>query len=256
MGGFAIQCKSDPEGEPACISSEDFVNLADSGALSWPSLYASDIDDRSKADWVIKSIALMQISWFVAQIFGRAVEHLPITTLELFTLGIVICAAVTYAAWWKKPFDVRMPLIVEIESRWLGSIVTLQRIRLIAGIDGVMPGEFNQHVYNFVYVPTIGLAFVAVHLLGWQFYFTTTTELWLWRASSLGCAAIPITLMALATIMLRAKKSKLLVVIAGPLCTLYALCMYMFVEMFAGLRAAPADVYRTPQWSQYLPSFG
>jgi hypothetical protein len=32
--------------------------------------------------------------------------------------------------------------------------------------------------------------------------------------------------------------------------------IYMFIEMFISLRAAPASVYQTPQWSQYFPSFG
>jgi hypothetical protein len=41
------------------------------------------------------------------------------------------------------------------------------------------------------------------------------------------------------------------------LCAPYVLCRtFMFVEMFVGLRAVPAGIYKTPQWSQYLPSIG
>lgn len=32
--------------------------------------------------------------------------------------------------------------------------------------------------------------------------------------------------------------------------------LYMFIEMFVGLRSVPVSVYQTPQWSQYFPSLG
>ncbi|KAF2181756.1 hypothetical protein K469DRAFT_518305, partial [Zopfia rhizophila CBS 207.26] len=75
-----------------------------------PTIDGSDIDDKSKATWLTKSIALVQVVWFIAQIFGHAIQQLPVTTLELFTLSIVFCAAITRVSWWKKPFEVRKPI--------------------------------------------------------------------------------------------------------------------------------------------------
>jgi len=94
MGGFVLQCNLEDEASPICVESETFVELIDSDVLDWPSMSDSEIDDRSKADWVIKTIALAQGLWFVTQVIGRAIQGLPITTLELFTLNVVVGAAV------------------------------------------------------------------------------------------------------------------------------------------------------------------
>jgi hypothetical protein len=98
MGGLAVQCTSNPEGVSTYVIPGQLVNALKSGSLDWPTIHDADTDDRSKADWIIKCIALMQIIWFVARILCRAIQKLPVTTLELFTLGIVVCTIIAYAA--------------------------------------------------------------------------------------------------------------------------------------------------------------
>jgi len=255
MGGFVIQCKSDPEGQPVRIAANDFADLVASGSLSWPKLCVSDIDDRSKADWVIKFIALFQIIWFIAQLVGRAVEGLPVTTLELFTLGTVICATFTYCACLKKPFDVRTTLVVQSETILPASISTISRVGFSEG-----PMPVHQPWWLRMLQILIAFAFGGMHLLGWRFYFTTTLELWMWRASSLGCLVLPLIMFSIGYLDLRkrSRKMKMVVDFAWQMFFIpYALCrLYMFIEMFVGLRAVPVGVYQTPQWSQYFPSFG
>ena len=48
-------------------------------------------------------------SWVVAQIIGRAVASLPITTLDITTVAHVACPLITHLTWWYKP---RGPQIV------------------------------------------------------------------------------------------------------------------------------------------------
>ncbi|ESK80846.1 hypothetical protein Moror_15433, partial [Moniliophthora roreri MCA 2997] len=44
-----------------------------------------EIKDRSHADFIAKSIALIQTTWFILQVAARAAEHLAITELEIIT---------------------------------------------------------------------------------------------------------------------------------------------------------------------------
>jgi hypothetical protein len=80
---------------------------------SW-GLSIEDIRDKSKTDSLAKFIALVQVSWFVAQCIIRAAHALPISQLESMTLGYVPLFIVTYFFWWNKPQDIRSPSIVEL----------------------------------------------------------------------------------------------------------------------------------------------
>ncbi|KAF8659470.1 hypothetical protein AX16_001837 [Volvariella volvacea WC 439] len=49
----------------------------------------------------------------------------------------------------------------------------------------------GQHRLAYLYGSVIGVFFGGIHLIGWNFTFSTTTELWLWRSSSLVLTVIP-----------------------------------------------------------------
>ncbi|KAF8648131.1 hypothetical protein AX16_006381 [Volvariella volvacea WC 439] len=49
----------------------------------------------------------------------------------------------------------------------------------------------NQHQIAYLCASVIGVTFGGIHLIGWHFLFPTTTELWLWRASSLVLTVAP-----------------------------------------------------------------
>ncbi|KAG6915430.1 hypothetical protein DXG01_011491 [Tephrocybe rancida] len=84
-----------------------------------------EIKDRSKGDILSKAIILLQISWFILQVLARAIQHLPITALEIATLAFATLNFVTYFCWWSKPYDVQFPIIIRAShstSRNTGSI--------------------------------------------------------------------------------------------------------------------------------------
>lgn len=79
--------------------------------------------------------------------------------------------------------------------------------------------------------------------------------MWLWRVSSIACTVLP--LLVLAVNFDKSGTFEEWKVFWGVLVGLYSLFrLYMFIEMFAALRAMPADAYKSPQWSQYFPGFG
>lgn len=77
-------------------------------------LSEENVRDKSKADGIAKLLALMQVSWFVAQCIMRAAHNLPISQIEAMTLGYIPVFFVCYCFWWNKPKDIRSPSIVEL----------------------------------------------------------------------------------------------------------------------------------------------
>ena len=226
----------------------DIVRLIQEDAIEIPTIEENDIDDRSKANWVTKSIALIQVSWFLLQLLARAIQGLTVTTLELYTLSIVVCAVVIYAYYWHRPFDVQRPVVLqakvteyswpqELEDQRIHSTTITQKD--LSSMDVcVMLGVF--------------VAFSVCHVLGWNFVFASSEERLLWRIGSILCLVLPFTVILLDT-----KLGHLCRRLGWPGFALYALArIALFVEMLTGLRSVPADVYQTPEWSDYLPSFG
>jgi hypothetical protein len=246
MGGFVVQNESSANDEPHRVRTETLLKLFQEEKLPWPTLSDAEINDRSKADWIVKSLAILQSLWFTTQLIGRWAQGLAVTTLELFTLGIVICAIITYSLSWEKPFDVQVPVVLITKDSILKED-RIDRLELSDTLDIEIP------FLHKIGLLAVCLGFGAIHVGGWNFHFPSMTEQLLWRISSVACVSLPSTILLIIFYHSRIIEDKILF---GCL-FLYALFrIYMFIEMFISLRAVPASVYQTPQWSQYFPSFG
>ena len=89
-----------------------FSELLSEKKIEFPNVTMEEIEDRSKADGLSKTIALGQTLWFVAQCIARRAEHLDLTLVELLTLSLATLNGVMYFLWWNKPMDVRRPIRV------------------------------------------------------------------------------------------------------------------------------------------------
>ncbi|ESK83592.1 hypothetical protein Moror_12062 [Moniliophthora roreri MCA 2997] len=78
-----------------------------------------EIKDRSHADFIAKSIALIQTTWFILQVAAHAAEHLAVTELEIITVGFALLNFGTYVFWWNKPLRVRFPVQVTWQQQEL-----------------------------------------------------------------------------------------------------------------------------------------
>ena len=70
------------------------------------------INDKNKSDSLARSIAIGQVLWFSITCLGRAIYHLPITTLELTTVDFILITLGTAFLWYHKPQDVMRPMIL------------------------------------------------------------------------------------------------------------------------------------------------
>ncbi|KAK0475636.1 hypothetical protein EDD18DRAFT_194519 [Armillaria luteobubalina] len=75
------------------------------------------IEDRSKGDALSKTISILQLSWFIVQCIARALQHLPITLLEMSTLAFTGLSILMYSLWWYKPFNVKYQISLD-GSEW------------------------------------------------------------------------------------------------------------------------------------------
>ncbi|KAH9872622.1 hypothetical protein J1614_005015, partial [Plenodomus biglobosus] len=246
MGGVVLKDVSETDTPAVRLATRSLIKLLKEDKLT------SDIDDRSKSDWLVKSIAFAQILWFLVQITGRAVNRMSVTTLELFTLANVCCGTIIYAAWWKKPFDIRTPVILRVERLREEVVAVANRVPLTGDErEGGLTGKNSFAVF----IMTSGLL-GGLHILGWDFYFSSQLERWLWRVSSVTCTLVMVTWcigQRIISITEDSEVSRFDMISAA----VYALArLYMFVEMFLGLRSVPRDVYQTVQWSQYFPAWG
>jgi hypothetical protein len=236
MGGFqrhhprghAPPCQegtSCEEGKPNPITAYALVNCcvgSDHDPLPSLHLDRDEIEDKSKADWFLKSIAIMQISWLLLSVIVRAAAHLPITQLEICTSAFGLLAIATYMANWSKPKDIGTPMRFRIVDdtyqceawKYYGEPFMRRLYRPSesgkADVDGgaEKPPPCYRIKNDFVrlegFIPpmTITMAistaiFGGLHCLAWNFAFPTSTEMMIWMVASVLSATIPLaTLLA------------------------------------------------------------
>lgn len=92
--------------------------LAKCGHL--PLISKNDILDKSKTDEIAKLLACVQALWMLTQVVGRLILRLPVTLLEVTTIGHGLCAIILYMLWWNKPRFIQEP--TRIEGEWMRPI--------------------------------------------------------------------------------------------------------------------------------------
>jgi hypothetical protein len=118
MGGFAVEVDplvfpTDPSRKipnRLTLTTRGVLLLAECGHA--PNVSRAFISDKSKAHPVAKLLVCFQALWCLAEYTGRVASHLPITLLEINTLGHALCALIIYLFWWRKPLDVKEPLVI------------------------------------------------------------------------------------------------------------------------------------------------
>ncbi|KAI9508227.1 hypothetical protein F5148DRAFT_1284313 [Russula earlei] len=86
---------------------EQLESYSLTGNGDFPRIAKEEIEDRSKGDFISKSLVILQSGWFVTQIIARALQDLPITELELVTVAFATLNFVMYLLWWDKPLNVQ-----------------------------------------------------------------------------------------------------------------------------------------------------
>lgn len=173
-----------PTSEPSPVEALHVGNHGSVVELPWVS--KEDMASRGKADVFLKGIACVQIGWVLMQYIARRAQSLTTSSLEALTVAYVVCALFSYAAWWKKPYDLESPLTVAVPpGHEITSLFADAPSAIPMNDDPDLPLVHNV-LWTYILPCTAAvLAFSVLHFLAWNDYFDTLTEEWLWRASSI-----------------------------------------------------------------------
>jgi hypothetical protein len=104
------------------LEAKELEELSEAGKIEWPTITEEEIADRSKGDYLSKTIVLFQTTWFIIQCIARGAYGLAVTELEVVTLAFSVLTGVIYYLWWDKPLDVRCSIPVHFLEHRLGKI--------------------------------------------------------------------------------------------------------------------------------------
>jgi hypothetical protein len=219
MGGFLLKT---PNWPVFPVDAKQIHYLLSKGyiTLPWEHLKAS-IDDKNKADGLVRLITIIQTVWFSISSLARVAQQLVLTTLELTTLGFIFCTLPTSFCWFYKPCDVGDAIVLDCDTpiaeiliragedarnpyfktpldfvsreEWSWSLYwscwtnTLKRMGIRFSTQGRPMNRIPNDFWPICSQWTLFTFFIfsmiygAVFLGGWNFHFATTTELYLWR---------------------------------------------------------------------------
>ena len=302
MGGFHLfERSSEKMGDVQMISQEDddplhpllASDLAHDDVYSFTMPTEAEIKDRGKSDWLAKSLVLLQTSWFVMQCIARAIEHLPVTHLEIVTLAYASMNFVIYIFWWNKPLNVNLPVRVFRKSEPAGPrvreatteareltwkaiskgldiifdfIVGSQDRNIDLSREDKVPRFWanttgGEQVIADVIVLGVGVCFGAIHCTAWFFSFPTRTELLTWRISSVVITAVPIYIPSVLLLagQLQKMDSQKFAETVGYFGALSGGVLYIIaravtlVLAFTSLRDLPPGAYEAVHWTTFVP---
>ena len=284
MGGFVITIPdekgSNKNGDVTFpLNTKQLLWLIQNRYIDPTSVPVEDIEDKSKTNDLAKYIAILQTLWFSFQFIGRIAQSLPITTLEVSTVGYVTCMLPCMFFWWSKPYDVSVPTVLDIPHCWSPTVrkklqelsqtrgysfwrtrnlVEYPRVLNFVIMDDHWIGERRNDKYpNWIAAISTGLVFGGIHCAAWNFQFPTEVEKWLWRASSLVLIYVPLFgIWGYWWRKGRPDRAKSHAFWLSFFNVFYAIVRtYLMVEYFIAFRAMQAGTYDTINWLLYLPNF-
>jgi hypothetical protein len=105
MGGFVLQNGTE---RTVLRTRDDLRRLRDERTIDL-TITEGEINDKSKADGLAKTLLILQLSWFVIQVSARHANHLAITLLEIDTLAMAAMSFPVLFFWWDKPMAPQYP---------------------------------------------------------------------------------------------------------------------------------------------------
>lgn len=138
MGGFVLSTNGRPVQAIGCDNNgfiKDLPTLIVENHINAPTTTEAELHDRSKGDFISKTVIVLQTTWFIAQCIARWSIHLPVTQLEVVTLGFAVLNGITYALWWDKPQTVGVHIYLEWKSESIETDVLTEKGKQAARAD-------------------------------------------------------------------------------------------------------------------------
>ncbi|KAE9382077.1 hypothetical protein N431DRAFT_425588 [Stipitochalara longipes BDJ] len=233
-GGVTLQSQS-------LTKDNEFFDRARLGIISFHQFpQNSQIDARSKSDWLSKMIAICQALWFASNIASRLVARYEISLLEGLTTAYVFCGLVMFVSWYQCPQDIKEKFDLQTQGDQTTNASGEKRM-------GGMK-ELSTTIFFLVAVFFLAI-FTGIHLAAWNYLFASAAETWIWRILS-----IATFILGLGYLILGAFEDYFPKIDNG---LAVVVLVYAFVRLgvtglaFAAFRHAPAGIYLTTRWPAY-----
>ncbi|KAJ7204978.1 hypothetical protein GGX14DRAFT_645527 [Mycena pura] len=235
------------------------------------------IKNKSKGDALSKGVALLQGLWFVVQCLARAVQHLPVTELEIATLAFAVLSVFTWVLWWEKPLDVQDPIAIgsaedvpEVQPPVLswgdrfGGLLGDPYFHYTPVLSNSVPsfwsisdtddvhGKYTAKAVLAQFI--VGSVFGAIHCTAWNASFPSSEEMWMWRSCAVLVTVIPLLIILVIVVGIYGITDILDEVIMPLHLLLYIIArLFLIVLPFTTLRALPPGAFVDVDWSIYIP---
>jgi hypothetical protein len=253
-----------------------------------PEMATAEIHDKSKSDFFVKAVAVIQIFWVFVQVIVRSAKGLAVSQLELVVTAFSVCAILTYICLIPKPQGVRVPVEVEVKPHDLKVVIkkldTSFYLRQLF-IPGFRRKKVRQYTLKWIPNDTLhlfnskvilsyavgfslgGVIFGAIHIAGWNLEFPTQIDQQPWRISSvLMTTLMPFCVLRLFLGSLYPKgkfsiwkfsKRVIPVQALALVCGLvyFAARLVILVEIFRTLAYLPPDAFIST-WASNIPHVG
>ena len=77
---------------------------------------------QEQGRWLGEGLLVWQVLWFCINCGTRLAQRLPLSLLEVSTIAHGASTLLTYCFWWKKPFNVREPILINCKTEEEASI--------------------------------------------------------------------------------------------------------------------------------------
>ncbi|KAF2653592.1 hypothetical protein K491DRAFT_509445 [Lophiostoma macrostomum CBS 122681] len=213
MGGISVPSR---EGRNAYVTVQGEFFVLDTHQaprlLAMNHFTREEVLDKSKADYFIRVLWMIQILRLVIELIARAAYHLPITQLEIIAGSFAALSFLTVLVQIKKPQDIGKPIILKGELFQTGGLLPTSiysvylRREIKATHDaqewstGRIPNDNFRATQPFrnLFSAMLSLSTVAfgvIHLVAWDFEFPSVTEKWVWRICALASALLPLLIL-------------------------------------------------------------
>ena len=223
------------------IKPDEFFDRARSGNILFHQLpQNSQIDARSKSDWLSKLIAICQALWFVSNTASRLVAGYEISLLEDLTTAYVFCGLIMFISWYQCPQDVKEKFDLQIHGNQTTDAGGEKRVK---GLK-----RMSETIILLMFTFFLAI-FTGIHLAAWNYPFASGAEAWIWRVLSI--ATFILGLISLVMVLFEENINS--AVYFG----IVTLIVYVFVRLgvttlaFIAFRHAPAGIYLMTSWSAY-----
>lgn len=188
----------------------------------------SELDDKSKSDIVGKAITCLQAGKSLVLIIGRLIYGLEISLLEVTTAAYTILALLSYAFWYKKPYNIATYQTVELpfcsdelvldRERYNLSRLSSEPIEhlkrrgarkinpnnLVSG--NLYTGSMSQEdfyrlpdqrespwndIISLTALIILCSILAGIHISAWSYQYPSQAEAWIWRTSCLLIGLLP-----------------------------------------------------------------